>query len=107
MQQSSIIAERSVDMITAAGDRIPFRVEFGPIINDGQDCRCRVRFHGWGHSPPDIRGYDSLQALMLAVGLVHSILDDFVSHGGRIVWPGTKRDYDLDEFSSSPNKPAA
>ena len=107
MAQSTIIAERNVDLITPSGERIPFRIEFGPITSDGQDCHCRVRFHGWEDSPPDIWGYDSLQALVLAVSLVHSILYSFVHEGGRVVWPGTDRDYDLDEFSFSPNKPAA
>jgi hypothetical protein len=106
MPASSSIAERTLDLLKPSGERVTFRVEFGPIHGDGQNFRCPVRFHGWGDSPPDIRGYDSLQALVLAVTLVHSILDDFVRRGGRVLWPGTDDDYDLDQFVFSPEKPA-
>jgi hypothetical protein len=107
MTSSAPIAERTLDLLKPSGERVTFRVEFGPILGDGQDFHCRVRFHGWGDSPPDIWGYDSLQALVLAVSLVHSILDDFVRRGGRALWPGTDTDYDLDEFVFSPERPSA
>ena len=96
-----------MDLLKPSGERVTFRVEFGPILNAGQDFHCRVRFHGWGDSPPDIWGGDSLQALVLAVSLVHSILADFVQRGGRILWPDTDTDYDLDEFVFSPERPSA
>jgi hypothetical protein len=96
------IAERSVDLLKPSGQRVGFRVEFGPIRSVGQDARCRVRFHGWGDSPPDVRGRDSLEAFLQAIGLVHSILDEFVRRGGRVLWPGTTNDYDLGYFVSSP-----
>ena len=98
------IAERTVDLVKLSGERVTFRVEFGPIRADGQEFRCPVRFHGWGDSPPDIRGYDSLQAFVLSVGLVHSILEEFVRGGGRALWPGSDTDYDLDMFVFSPEK---
>ena len=100
------IAERKLDLLKPSGERLTFRCKFGPIRGDGQDFHCPVRFHGWGDSPPDIWGYDSLQALVLAVSLVHSILDDFVRRGGRVLWPGTDNDYDLNEFVFSPQRPS-
>ena len=84
-----------------------FRVEFGPILTDGQDFSCRVRFHGWGDSPPDIWGYDSLQALTIAVRFVYSILHDFVRQGGRVLWPGTDDDYELEHFTVTHESPTA
>jgi hypothetical protein len=96
MRSRGSIVERCIDLLKPSGERIPFRVEFGPVREEGQDFRCRVRFHGWGDSPPDIWGYDSLQALMLSVALVRSILADFVRRGGRVVWPETDNDYSLD-----------
>jgi hypothetical protein len=96
------IVERSVDLLKSSGERVAFRVEFGPILPKGRDFCCRVRFHGWVESPPDIRGRDSLEALLQAVGLVHGILHEFVRSGGRVVWPGTTNDYDLAHFVSSP-----
>jgi len=98
MPSTRIITARCVDLLKPSGERVSFRVEFGPIRAEGQDFRCRVRFHGWGDSPPDVWGYDSLQALLLAVELVHAILIDFVRHGGRVLRPGTSADYDLNDF---------
>jgi len=95
-------ADRSVVLLKPSGERVAFRVEFGPIRREGRSFCCRVRFHGWADSPPDIRGADSLEAFLLAVGLVHGILDDFVWRGGRVLWPGTNSDYDLVHFVSSP-----
>jgi hypothetical protein len=98
MGSSPKIVERCVDLLIPSGKRVTFRVEFGPVRAEGRDFSCRVRFHGWGDSPPDIRGYDSLQALLLAAGLVRAILVDFTQHGGRVLWPGTSADYDLNAF---------
>lgn len=102
MPATSPFAERSVDLRKTSGERVAFRVEFGPILPDERDFCCQVRFRGWGESPPAIRGRDSLEALLLAVGLVHSMLDDFVRRRGRLFWPGTDNDYDLAQFVSSP-----
>jgi hypothetical protein len=104
MISSTPIAERTVDLIKVTGERVTLRVEFGSIRAQGKDFRCPVRFFGWGNPPPDICGYDSLQAFVLSVGLVHSILDTFVRGGGRVVWSGTDTGYDLDLFVFSPEK---
>jgi hypothetical protein len=95
-------AERSVDLLKPSGERVAFRVEFGPVLPEGRDFRCRVRFHGWVESPPDIRGRDSLEAFLQAIGLVHGILHQFAQRGGRVLWPGTTNDYGLEHFVSSP-----
>ena len=95
-------AERSLDLLKHSGERVAFRVEFCPVVPERRGFRCRVRFHGWVQSPPDIRGRDSLEAVLQAVGLVHGILHDFIRGGGRVLWPGTTNDYDLAHFVSSP-----
>lgn len=95
-------AERSVDLLKLSGERVAFRVEFGPIFHEGRDFRCRVRFHGRVESPPDICGRDSLEAFLQAIGWVHGLLHHFVQRGGRVLWPGTNIDYGLEHFVSSP-----
>lgn len=95
-------AVRLVDLLKPSSERIAVRIELGPVWPDGPDWCCRVRFHGWIESPPDIRGRDSMEATLLALGLVHGILVEFVQRGGRILWAGTSRDCDLVEFVSSP-----
>ena len=107
MPSSSLIAERSVDLVKPSGEQVRFRVKFGPVSNSGRDFRCRVRFHGWGDSPPDIWGYDSLQSVILAIQLVHTILADFIRRGGRVLWPDTSNDYSLDDFLCLPERPKA
>jgi hypothetical protein len=98
-QHAGTIAERSVDLLTPSGERIALLVEFGPIRKSGQGFRCRVRYHGgWEDSPPDIGGHDSLEALLLAVDLVHAMFVDFARDGVRVLWPGTSNDYDLSAF---------
>ncbi len=91
-----------MDLLKPSGERVSFRIEFGPITPVGPDFCCCVRFHGWVESPLDIRGRDSLEAFLQAVGLVHGILHEFVQRGGRVLWPGTNNDYGLEHFVSSP-----
>ncbi len=91
--------ERTLDLIAPNEHRVTLTVSFGPPYASGQSYRCPVTFTGWGSSPPDIAGSDSLQALLLAIALVHGILSDFVSRGGRVVYPGTDSDFDLKDFS--------
>ena len=98
MSSTCTIVDRSVDLLMPSGERVAFRVEFGPVRRTGRNFRCPVHFHGWGDSPPDIGGYDRLQSLLLALDLVHAILADFVRHGGRVLWPGTSNDYDVNGF---------
>lgn len=100
-------AVRSVDLLKPSGGRVSVRIELGPVWPDGQDWCCRVRFHGWVEPPPDQRGRDSLEATLMALGLVHGILSEFVRRGGRILWAGTSNDCDLVEFVSSPEWHAA
>jgi hypothetical protein len=100
MKSNDAFAERSVDLLKPSGERISFRVQFGPVRKLGESFRCRVRFHGWGNSPPDIWGYDSLEAVLLSITLVRSILAEFVRHGGRVLWPDTDMDYSLNFLHS-------
>jgi hypothetical protein len=103
MPRNGSFAERSIDLLKPSGERVSFRIEFGPITPEGPDFCCRVRFHGWAESPMDIRGRDSLEAFLQAVGLVHGILHEFVQRGGRVLLPGTNNDYGLEHFVSSPD----
>jgi hypothetical protein len=100
-------AERTLDLVKPSGERITFTARFGPIYKMDRDFRCKVEFLGWGDSPPDIRGADSLQALIAAITLAHSILHEFVIRGGRVLYPGTEIDFDLEEFLTSPEYPRA
>jgi len=98
MADSSPIAERSFDLLKPSGERVRFTASFGPIYQSGRDYRCPVRFAGWGDSPPDIWGQDSLQAFLLAVALVHSILQSFIERGGRVLYLDSDQDFCFEKF---------
>jgi hypothetical protein len=101
MTNSSPIAARTYDLLKPDGERVRFTASFGPIYQSGRDYRCPVRFSGWGNSPPDIWGQDSLQAFLLAVNLVHSILHEFIERGGRVLYSDTDVDWDLEIFKNT------
>jgi len=101
MPNPSPSAERTYDLLKPDGQRVRFRVSFGPIYQSGHDFRCPVRFSGWGDSPPDIWGHDSLQAFLLAVNLVHSILHEFMERGGRVLHLDSDVDYPLEIFKNA------
>jgi hypothetical protein len=98
MINPSPIAERTYDLLKPSGERVRFTASFGPIYQSGEDYRCPVRFTGWVDSPQDIWGQDSLQAFLLAVSLVHSILRSFIERGGRVLYLDTDEDYRLETF---------
>jgi hypothetical protein len=93
MTNSSPFVERSFDLLKSGGERVRFTVSYGPVYQRDEDFFCPVEFAGWTNPPPDIQGGDSLEALLHAVGLVHSILRDFIKHGGRVFYAGTDCDY--------------
>jgi hypothetical protein len=99
--EPSAIAERSYDLLKPDGTRVRFTVSFGPIYQTGHAYRCPVRFIGWGNSPPDIWGQDSLQAFLLAVNLVHSILHSFIERGGRVLHLDSDEDQPLEVFKNA------
>jgi hypothetical protein len=98
MTNPSPMVERSFDLLKPSGERVRFTVGYGPVYQRSRDFFCPVRFTGWANPPPDIQGGDSLEALLHAVGLVHTILQDFVKHGGRVLYVDTDADYLLERF---------
>lgn len=95
-QQSTV--ERSFDLVKPNGEKIRFTVTYGPVYRRDQLFFCPVRFAGWANPPPDIQGDDSLDALLQAVRLVHSILRHFREHGGRVLYASIDADYLLESI---------
>ena len=58
--------------------------------------RCSVSVTPFLHRSFDIGGYDSLQALTLAISLAHQQLVDFVQAGGRLLYPESDDEFKLD-----------
>ena len=81
MPDSVPIAERAFDLLMPTKERVLFVATFGPIYKFEESYRCPIRFEGWGDPAPDIFGFDSLQAFLLAVTLLNSMLRRFIERG--------------------------
>jgi hypothetical protein len=97
------IADREFDLLPPNENRVRLKVSFGPIYQADGSYRCPVRFEGWGDQPPDIFGVDSLQALLLAVTCMNSVLRNFIYRGGRVLFPDTNEDVPLEIISTEEN----
>jgi hypothetical protein len=100
MPSQSPIADREFDLLPPGKSRVRLTVRFGPIYHADGSYRCPVRFEGWGDQPPDIFGDDSLQAFLLAVTCMNSILRCFIARGGRVLFPDTNDDMPLEIIST-------
>jgi uncharacterized protein DUF6968 len=70
----------------ADGSERPVRVRVGrPYVDGAGIWACPVELSGFEQRYPDIRGEDSLQALVLALSLVWRRLQDFVEKGGTVL----------------------
>ena len=75
--------------------RVPTRGEFDitasvgmPYRCEGGDWACPVSLRPLFDDLADIHGIDSLQALRLAIELVHTLMQDFIQKGGALFLDG-------------------
>jgi hypothetical protein len=59
---------------------------------------CHAAIRGLHPELATMRGEDALQALTLALNLVHQLLEGAVSRGARLRFPGTSDDVPLDAY---------
>jgi hypothetical protein len=91
------IAEERVVFVHPDGRRTPGRIAVGlPVELDATEASCQVALDGCRETPGSIRGGSTLQALMLAVQFLSTLLHDFVSKGGRVLYPDDDADVPLD-----------
>src|SRR4051812_29134667 len=67
--------------------------------------RCPVTLDGLHTRLVPAAGVDSLQALCLAIALVHSRLRHLVEDGGRLLIPGTEGEFPLDAYFRAWSEP--
>ena len=103
LDESKVIATRTLDGVTPSGDRTRIVVSLGIPYVWRNSFRCPVRVTGldYDYTPPDIGGWDAIQALLLAIRCAAGLLEDFVTRGGRIFYPDTDTPYDLSDFTIS------
>ena len=103
LEEAKIVATRTLDAVTPAGERTRIVVTLGiPYAHEG-GFRCPVRVAGLGYdyTPPDMAGWDAFHALVSAIGISASLIDDFVVRGGRVFYPGTDTPYEFADLEFS------
>lgn len=97
----NLIASRQLLGINASGEEIEIKLGLGtPYQVNDVAWACPVEALGLQTNLPDIQGIDAFQAIMLAIGLLHSILKDFCSKGGKLLWPEDHSEIPLNELFS-------
>lgn len=100
------IAERDVICQRASGNFFPVTIRIGaPYRNADGEWACPVSLIGLQEQLNDMRGVDSLQALVLAIGLARKLLGYVIDDGGRILWPDSNSPVDLDTLFADRPKP--
>jgi hypothetical protein len=80
------IATLELVELTPGGERRAIRVEVGrPRIDPGGSWVCPVLITAIDAKVRDIHGADSMQALCLALGFAHRILQSVLDRGSRLV----------------------
>ena len=91
------IASSTVVLSSPSGERRLLTVKIGrPYTVDELEARCPVAIDGLDGQYVDIAGNDTLQALGLATRLARTRLEDQLTKGARLTWPGAGEDEDVD-----------
>lgn len=103
LEDTKIIATRTLDACTPDGERTRIVATFGIPYAEEDRFRCPFSVVGLGYdyTPPDMTGWDATAALVSAIGLSASLIDDFVVRGGRVFYPGTETPYDFADLAFS------
>ena len=94
------IARRELTGVTLSGERFAVVIEIckpRPKGDLNKNWRCSVSVTPFLHRSFEIGGFDSLQALTLAISLAHQQLIDFIQRGGRLLYPESDDEFKLDE----------
>jgi hypothetical protein len=80
------VASTKLDLQPSGGTKKRVAVRIGkPYCISAQEWASPVELRGHEPRYPDIRGADPLQALCLAISLIRSRLEDFMSKGGKVL----------------------
>jgi hypothetical protein len=98
---SEIIARRELIAVSRSGERFTVIIEIGKPVaarqpNGNWECELSIS-PPIMHRPMNVGGYDSLQALSLAISLAHFHLREFLQSGGRLLYPDTGEEFALDD----------
>jgi hypothetical protein len=101
LDDSKIVATRILDGRLPAGGPTRIVVIIGVPYSQDRGYRCPLRVTGldYDYTPPDMAGWDAVHALISAISLSASLLDDFVVRGGQIFYPETETPYEFSDLT--------
>lgn len=94
---SDVVTSTALICVSSNGERREVVIEIGrPYKTPQGSWACPVAMRGMYRRLADIQGEDSLQSLCLAATLVRTLLTYFVKDGGKIFFPNSDNEYNLD-----------
>lgn len=99
---NEIIAERKLTGIDKAGEEFTICIRVGrPYKASDVDWACPVEALGLRNKLADQHGVDSFQAIVLAFGLLQSLINEFIAGGGRVLGLDGKQEVNVLELFKS------
>jgi hypothetical protein len=97
------IAVRKLKATWRDGSTHDVTIEIGRPYPSGNSYRCPVRVSGLhvDDSPPDIAGFDAVQALTLSLDFVRTLLEWHLKEGGSLFYADTDTRYTPDDLPKS------
>ena len=94
------IASRRLKAIWNDGSTHAVTIEIGRPYPSGNSFRCSVSVTGLqqDYSPPDLAGFDEVQAVTLSLQFVRFLLDWHLEAGGQLFYPDDDTPYTPDDL---------
>lgn len=89
------IAEEQVVFVQPNGNRTEGRIAVGRPFQGPENASCPIALDGLESCRP-IHGETTLQAMLLGIRFLGMRLHDFLSRGGRVLYPGDQPDGDVE-----------
>jgi hypothetical protein len=109
MTTEAPIAVRKLRATWRDGSTHDVAIEIGKPYPSGNSFRCRVSVSGLqqDYSPPDLAGFDEIQAVALSLGFVRFLLEWHLDEGGSLFYADTEDPYTPDDLPKSHDNSAA
>jgi len=109
MPIESPIASRRLKAIWHDGSTHEVTIEIGRPYPSGNSFRCPVSVTGLqqDYSPPDLSGFDEIQAVTLSLKFVRFLLDWHLEAGGQLFYPDSDTPYIPDDLPKTHDDEAA
>jgi hypothetical protein len=103
------IAVRKLRATWRDGSAHAVMIEIGRPYPSGNSFRCRVRVVGLeqDYSPPDLGGFDEVQAVTLSLEFVRFLLECFLNEGGSLFYADTDDPYTPEDLPKQHDKESA